>query len=89
MQEVLDAIELAALHLIVAYTVYLHCALRAERVSCRTCRRIVRTVRSAVSVSQIECDAEEYDARPSHQQLACAGRCPAAAQPINAMTKAR
>jgi hypothetical protein len=53
MQEVLDAIELAALHLIVAYTVYLHCALRAERMSCRTCGRIVRTVRSAVPVSRL------------------------------------
>jgi hypothetical protein len=30
MQEVLDATKLAALHLIVAYTVYLHCALRGS-----------------------------------------------------------
>jgi hypothetical protein len=89
MEGVLDATKLAALHLIVAYTVYLHCALRGRARELRYLWTHRAHVRSAVPVSQIECDAEAYDARRSHQQLACAGRCPAAAPPINAMTKAR
>jgi hypothetical protein len=65
MEEVLDATKLAALHLIVAYTVYLHCALRGRARELPYLWGHRRTVRSAVSVSQIECDAEAYDARPA------------------------
>src|ERR1700674_5471814 len=66
MQEVLDAIKpeqltcACTLYLIVAYTVYLRCALRgrARELPYLWAHRAHSPKR--VSVSQIECDAEEY-----------------------------